>query len=117
MGGPVQHTGEGVGGDGTAMRPSFFSSSTVPPTRGPFVSREQVLGARKADLSEFLLQNHPGQFRTSGHSLYMPSRKSLYIRKGFPGYMDFSTGEHGTSRILIHRCRKGALPNGAGMRD
>lgn len=88
---------------GMAVRPSFFSSSPVSLTDSPFVSRDQIRIARKADLSEYLLRNHPGEFRTVGHSLCMSSRESLYIRKGFPGYMDFSTGDHGNPIDFLTR--------------
>ena len=81
----------------------FFSSSPVLfPVSHPagreekvFVTRDRIRLARKADLARFLLQRHPDLFRNSGNSLYMKSRDSLYIRKGFPGYTDFSSGGHG----------------------
>ena len=60
-----------------------------------FVSHDQIRLARKADLSGFLLQRHPDLFKISGSSIYMRSRDSLYVRKGFPGYTDFSSGRHG----------------------
>ena len=81
----------------------FFSSSPVLfPVSHPagreekvFITRDRIRLARKADLARFLLQRHPDLFRNSGNSLYMKSRDSLYIRKGFPGYTDFSSGGHG----------------------
>ena len=81
----------------------FFSSSPVSLSAGhtsggigkAFVTRDRIRLARKADLAGFLLQRHPDLFRNSGSSLYMKSRDSLYIRKGFPGYTDFSSGGHG----------------------
>ena len=81
----------------------FFSSSPVLfPVSHPagreekvFVTRDRIRLARKADLAGFLIQRHPDLFRNSGSSLYMKSRDSLYIRKGFPGYTDFSSGGHG----------------------
>ena len=59
------------------------------------MTRDRIQLARKADLAGFLIQRHPDLFRNSGSSLYMKSRDSLYIRKGFPGYTDFSSGGHG----------------------
>lgn len=81
----------------------FFSSSPVLFPSGhsagregkAYVTRDQIRLARKADLAGFLLQRHPDLFRSSGSSLYMKCRDSLYIRKGFPGYTDFSSGRHG----------------------
>lgn len=89
--------------DSPAAGTGFFSSSpvffpAVPPSgrkEKAFVTREQIRLARKADLSGFLLRSHPDLVRNSGGSIYMQSRDSLYIRKGFPGYTDFSTGRHG----------------------
>ena len=79
-------------------RTDFFSSSPVLFSSGhssgrevkAYVTRDQIRLARKADLAGFLLQRHPDLFRSSGSSLYMKYRDSLYIRKGFPGYTDFS---------------------------
>ena len=93
------HSLEGLG----RTHPSVFSSSPVSFTKRPFVTREQILAARKADLSEFLMRKHHTLFRTAGCSLYMASRKSLYIRKGFPGYTDFATGEHGNPIDFLTR--------------
>ena len=84
-------------------RTDFFSSSPVLFSSGhssgrevkAYVTRDQIRLARKADLAGFLLQRHPDLFRSSGSSLYMKYRDSLYIRKGFPGYTDFSSGRHG----------------------
>lgn len=81
----------------------FFSSSPVFFPSGhaaggekrASVTREQIRSARKADLSGFLLRSHPDLFRDSGSSIYMKSRDSIYIRKGFPGYTDFSDDRHG----------------------
>ena len=66
----------------------FFSSPVLFPacrTSGAgkaFVTREQIRLARKADLHGFLLEKHPGLFRSSGCSIYMRCRDSLYIREG-----------------------------------
>lgn len=97
------HLPETPGLEPPAERTDFFSSSPVffPSGRSTgregnvYVTRDQIRIARKADLAGFLLQRHPDLFRDSGSSLYMKSRDSLYIRKGFPGYTDFSSDGHG----------------------
>ena len=84
------------GTDFFSSSPVFFSAGHTSGGSGKvFVTRDRIRLARKADLAGFLIQRHPDLFRDSGISLYMKSRDSLYIRKGFPGYTDFSSGGHG----------------------
>ena len=84
------------GTDFFSSSPVFFSAGHTSGGSGKaFVTRDRIQLARKADLAGFLIQRHPDLFRNSGSSLYMKSRDSLYIRKGFPGYTDFSSGGHG----------------------
>ena len=100
-------------------RTDFFSSSPVLFSSGhssgrevkAYVTRDQIRLARKADLAGFLLQRHPDLFRSSGSSLYMKYRDSLYIRKGFPGYTDFSSGRHGNRRVYAYLLGRG-IPAG-----
>ncbi len=67
------------------------------------VTKEQVLLARRAELSGYLLRAHPASVRNVGSSLCLRDNRSLYIRKGFPGYHDFATGEHGNSIDFLVR--------------
>ena len=62
-----------------------------------FVSREEIRKARVADLYSYLLKRHEEQFKREGQCLSMRTRKSLYIKRGIPGYNDFASGEHGNS--------------------
>ena len=60
-----------------------------------FVTRDEIVSARAASLYDFVLTYHSDMFRRSGQSLYMTEHDSVYIKKGFPGYNDFSTERHG----------------------
>lgn len=60
-------------------------------------SHEQIDAARKADLYSFLLTHHASLFKIEGNSIRPLSNPSVSIRKGFCGYLDFSTGCHGNS--------------------
>lgn len=61
------------------------------------VTRDQIHTARTADLCGYLEVCHPALFKRTGHSLYMKEKDSVYIKDGFPGYMDFASGRHGNS--------------------
>ena len=65
----------------------IFSSSPV--------SSDAIRQARISDLYEFLVSYHNDQFKKVGNSLSMITHNSVYIKKGVPGYMNFSTGDHG----------------------
>ena len=59
------------------------------------VTRDEIVSARTASLYDFVLAYHSGLFKRSGQSLYMTDHNSVYIKKGFPGYNDFSGETHG----------------------
>ncbi len=61
------------------------------------VSKEQSRQARITDLYEFLVQHHYGDFYDDGTSLHPRNNRSLSIRRGYSGYMDFGNDEHGNS--------------------
>ena len=61
------------------------------------VSKEEILQARTADLWSYIVTNYDDLFKHEGNSLSLKSNPSLYIKKGVPGFHDFSTGEHGNS--------------------
>lgn len=68
-----------------------------------YVDNETVQLARKADLYAFLLGRHGDLFRRCGQSIYMKQNNSLYIKSGFYGYRDFSTGETGNGIDFLTR--------------
>lgn len=58
---------------------------------------EQKKAARRADLYSFLRRNHPSQVKVEGDSLRLLSNKSVSVKRGYSGFKDFSSGEHGNS--------------------
>jgi len=62
-----------------------------------FFSKDEIQTARKADLSGFVYSNYRDRFIVEGTSLKLAANPSVSIKKGFPGYYDFSTREHGNS--------------------
>ena len=67
------------------------------------VNRSQIRAARTADLYGYLETCHATLVQRTGHCLYLKERDSVYIKKGIPGYMDFSTGSHGNSIDFLTR--------------
>ena len=60
------------------------------------VDHEHIYAARKADLSDWILNNHPEDvIREGSKSLRLVADPSVNIGMGFSGYKDFSTGEKG----------------------
>lgn len=68
-----------------------------------YVTADQKRAARKADLFEFLCKNYPDQFKKEGKSLRMKSNSSVSIKRGYTGYTDFSSQEHGNSIDFLVR--------------
>ena len=68
-----------------------------------YVDNKTVQLARNADLYAFLLGRHGDLFTRCGHSIYMKQNNSLYIKSGFYGYRDFSTGETGNGIDFLTR--------------
>ena len=62
-----------------------------------YVTKEQIRQARRVDLADYLLREHWADVLIAGNSLHLKKNPSLYVKKGFPGYHDFATGEHGNS--------------------
>lgn len=59
------------------------------------VSKEEIRLARGACLYRFLVSNHMESFKRSGSCLYLKEHDGVYIKDGFPGFNDFSSGRHG----------------------
>ena len=57
----------------------------------------QIKTARKADLYQYLSKHHSKEFKSEGNSLRMANNSSISIKRGYSGYMDFSTGETGNA--------------------
>lgn len=68
-----------------------------------YVTHDQILHARTADLHSFLLAHHPDIFSRSGHSIYLKTNHSLYIKEGFYGYHDFANDETGNGIDFLIR--------------
>lgn len=68
-----------------------------------YVTHDQILQARSADLHSFLLARHPDVFARSGCSIYLKANHSLYIKEGFYGYHDFANGETGNGIDFLTR--------------
>lgn len=68
-----------------------------------FVTDEMKQSARRCDLYSYLLSHHSQEFRREGTSLRMIRSPSLSIKKGYSGYLWFSTGERGNSIDFLTR--------------
>ena len=55
-----------------------------------YVSREQIVEARRADLYGFLVSHHPSSVKKEGRYLRLREHDSLVVRSGIPGYVRFS---------------------------
>lgn len=60
-------------------------------------SKEQIRQARKANLYDFILRYHSGDFKMYGTSIHPKINRSLSIKQGYCGYVDFATDEKGNS--------------------
>ncbi len=50
---------------------------------------------------EYLLMNHSGEVIKVGNTLKLMQKKSVKIRKGYAGYIDYDSGERGNSIDLL----------------
>jgi hypothetical protein len=60
-------------------------------------SKEQIRQARKVNLYDFILTYHSGDFRRDGTSIHPRANRSLSIKQGYCGYIDFATDDKGNS--------------------
>lgn len=68
-----------------------------------YVTKEQIRQARRVNLADYLLAEHPADVKIVGTSLCLKKNPSLYVKRSIPGYHDFSTGEHGNSIDFLTR--------------
>ena len=68
-----------------------------------FFTNEQMKDARMADLHEFLLEYHDDEFIKESSCIRMRDNNSLAIKRGYSGYIDFSTNETGNSVDFLVR--------------
>lgn len=64
---------------------------------GDWVDKSAIQAARKADLYSFMLSRHRNEVVIEGDSLRLRDDHSVSIKRGYSGYLDFSTGAHGNS--------------------
>lgn len=62
-----------------------------------YIMHELIREARRADLYQYLCTNHPECFIKEGNTLRFRQIHSVCIRRGYCGYLDFKTNEHGNS--------------------
>ena len=70
------------------------------------VPKELIRAARRADLYNFLLEQHPDEVeesRKDRNSLWLKDNHSISIKRGYTGYTDWATGETGNSLDLLVR--------------
>ena len=68
-----------------------------------WVKRTQILAAKNGRLFEFLMCCHPSSFKREGNSLRLQNNRSISVKRGYYGYLDFSTGETGDGIDLLVR--------------
>ena len=62
------------------------------------VTKDEIRAARVRSLWDYLSRFHPEEFRPVGTDMLCARAKdSIYIKRGFPGFNDFSSGKHGNS--------------------
>ena len=66
-------------------------------------TEEQKRAARKADLYDYLCRNFYDSFVDEHGSLRFKENRSITIKKGFSGYKDWATDEHGNSIDFLVR--------------
>lgn len=66
-------------------------------------TREQLQQARVTDLYDFLMFYHSSDFRIDGNSIHPVANKSISIKQGYCGYIDFATDEKGNSVDFLTR--------------
>ena len=67
------------------------------------MTKEQIRQARRVNLADYLLYTRPSEFKEAGQCIFQRNKTSLYIKRSVPGYMDFSSNEHGNSIDFLTR--------------
>ena len=62
-----------------------------------WVSYDDIISARRANLYDFLLRRHYNDIKKEGNSLRLRNNNSVSIKVGYSGFTDFSTGEKGNA--------------------
>lgn len=62
-----------------------------------YFTQAQLQQARKTNLYEFLIKYHFNDFSREGKSIHLKNNRSISIKQGYCGYMDFATEEKGNS--------------------
>ena len=62
-----------------------------------FVTREQIVLAKRTDLHQYLLKNHYADVVLEGNSVRLKCNHSVSVKVGYRGYYDFETGEGGNA--------------------
>ena len=78
-------------------------------------TKEEIRSARSVDLAGFLTSRFPENYRKIGNSLVERDNKSLSIRFGYTGYLDFATGERGNSVDYLTNRLHYSLPDAVKM--
>ena len=58
---------------------------------------EQEHVARRSELYDYLLTYHSNAIKRTGNTIYLLRQKSVKVKKGRYGYVDYKTGENGNS--------------------
>lgn len=62
-----------------------------------YFTKNQLRQARQTNLYEFLMKYHFSDFFREGKSIHLKNNRSISIKQGYCGYMDFATEEKGNS--------------------
>jgi len=66
-------------------------------------TKEEINAARHQELYDYLLEAHFEAIIKSGRTLMLKRRKSVKVRKGYSGFIDYKTGERGHSIDYLMR--------------
>ena len=66
-----------------------------------YIPTETYRHACSVDLYRYLLDMHPAEVKREGHSLVLTRDKHVSLKQGYHGYMNFSKGDKGKTRLLL----------------
>lgn len=66
-------------------------------------SKSELNAARHTELYDYLLENHVDAFKRSGKTLILRNGKSIKVRKGYSGFINYKSGERGHSVDFLMR--------------